>query len=121
MKFTSCFNSSLRYFIAALLVSVSSSCFVNREAKTPALLKTENAPQAQLIKEVNRFARVDSLRARMYLSFEDNSFAEFGSKDVYRQADAEIVVQRPGNILLKVQVPVLKSDLAQMSSDGETF
>jgi len=121
MKFTSCFNSSLGYFIATLLVFISTSCFIKREAKTPALLKTENAPQADLIKEVNRFARVDSLHARMYLSFEDNSFAAFGSKDVYRQADAEITVQRPGNIFLKVQIPVLKSDLAQMTSDGETF
>ena len=68
--------------------------------------------------EVNRFARVSSMRAKMYLKFEDNSFAEFGSKEVYRQADGEVVVQRPANILMKVQVPVIKSDVAQMTSDG---
>jgi hypothetical protein len=85
------------------------------------LLKTENATQSELIKEVNRFARVNSMRAKMDLKFEDNSFAEFGSKEVYRQADGEVVVQRPGKILLKVQVPIIKSDVAQMTSDGQTF
>ena len=57
----------------------------------------------------------------MDLKFEDNSFAQFGSKEIYRAADGEIVVQRPANIYLKVQVPVIKTDVAQMSSDGENF
>jgi hypothetical protein len=70
---------------------------------------------------VNRFARVASMRAKMNLSFEDNSFAEFGSKEVYRSADGEVVVQRPANIWLRVQVPVIKTDVAQMTSDGKTF
>lgn len=94
---------------------------VKKESKTPTLLKIENAEQEQLIAEVNRFARVDSLRAKMDLKFEDNSFAQFGSKEVYRSADGEIVVQRPASIFMKVQVPVLKSDVAQMTSDGEKF
>ena len=84
-------------------------------------MKTEIAAQADLMKEINRFARVNSMRAKMYLKFEDNSFAEFGSKEVYRSADGEVVVQRPANILLKVQVPVIKTDVAQMTSDGKTF
>jgi len=71
--------------------------------------------------EINRFASVNSMRAKIDLKFEDNSFAEFGSKEVYRQAPGEIVVQRPGKILLKVQVPLINSDVAQMTSDGQTF
>lgn len=94
---------------------------VKKESKTPVLLKTETAQSSELMKEVNRFARVDSMRAKMYVSFEDNSFAEFGNKDVYRDANGEIVVQRPGRILLKVQAPFIGSDIAQMTSDGETF
>jgi hypothetical protein len=61
------------------------------------------------------------MRAKMDLKFEDNSFAQFGSKEVYRAADGEVVVQRPAMILLKVQVPVIKTDVAQMTSDGKTF
>ena len=109
--------------IAAALAGVlGSACnIVKKESKTPTLLKTEVASQASLISEVNRFARVDSMRAKMDLKFEDNSFAEFGSKEVYRQADGEVVVQRPGMILLKVQVPIIKTDVAQMTSDGSRF
>jgi hypothetical protein len=71
--------------------------------------------------EVNRFAGVNSMRAKMDLKFEDNSFAEFGSKVVFRSAVGEVVVQRPGKILLKVQVPIIKTDVAQMTSDGVKF
>jgi hypothetical protein len=74
-----------------------------------------------LMNEVNRFARVNSMRAKMDLKFEDNSFAQFGSKEEYRTADGEVVVQRPAKILLKVSVPVFKVDVAQMTSDGQTF
>jgi hypothetical protein len=61
------------------------------------------------------------MRAKMDLKFEDNSFAQFGSKEIYRSADGEVVVQRPASILLKVQLPVIKTDVAQMSSDGTKF
>lgn len=109
------------FLIATALIALSGCSIVKRESKTPVLLKTENATQEQLLAEVNRFARVGSMRAKMDLRFEDNSFAQFGSKEVYRAADGEVVVQRPANILLKVQVPVLKTDVAQMTSDGNQF
>jgi len=108
--------------IIILAAGVFSGCnIVKKESKTPTLLKAENASQIELMNEVNRFARVGSMRAKMDLKFEDNSFAQFGSKEVYRSADGEVVVQRPANILLKVQVPVIKTDVAQMTSDGEKF
>ncbi|HEX9959312.1 MAG TPA: hypothetical protein VGB00_00100 [Pyrinomonadaceae bacterium] len=85
------------------------------------MLKGESATHDQLLDEVNRFARVNSMRAKMDLKFEDNSFAELGIAEKYKTADGEVVVQRPGKILLKVQVPVIKTDVAQMTSDGEKF
>ena len=113
-------RSRIIVFLAAAMLATG--CIrTHREDKTAVLLKTETAEQADLMKEINRFARVNSMRAKMDLKFEDNSFAEFGSKEVYRQADGEVVVQRPGKILLKVQVPIIHSDVAQMTSDGETF
>ena len=109
-------------FLIILAAAVASGCnIVKKESQTPTLLKVENANQAELMSEVNRFARVGSMKAKMDLKFEDNSFAQFGSKEVYRSADGEVVVQRPANILLKVQVPVIKSDVAQMTSDGDKF
>lgn len=113
-----------RLALLVLLIAIAalSGCnIVKKESKTPTLLKVEDATQAQLMAEVDRYARVASMRAKMDLKFEDNSFAQFGSKEVYRSADGEIVVQRPAKILLKVQVPVLKTDVAQMTSDGERF
>lgn len=109
-------------FLSIISVTALTGCLTAKtESKTPTLLKVENASQDKLLKEIDRFAAVKSMRAKIYLKFEDNSFAQFGSKEVYRQADGEIVVQRPSSILLKVQVPVIKSDIAQMTSDGEKF
>jgi hypothetical protein len=108
-------------FGTLLLPVLFSACGIKTNDTTPRLLKTEPALTADLKSEVNRFSRVNSMRAKMDLKFEDNSFAEFGSKEVYRRADGEVVVQRPGKILLKVQVPIIKTDVAQMTSDGETF
>lgn len=107
--------------VVALFLFAGACIKVKQDRPTARLLKVEDATQNDLIKEVNRFASVSSMRAKMDLKFEDNSFAEFGSKEVYRQADGEVVVQRPGKILLKVQVPIIKSDVAQMTSDGEKF
>lgn len=109
--------------LATLGLSVfASGCnFIKKESKTPTLLPTKKATQAELMKEINRFARVDSMRAKVFVKFEDNSFAEFGMKESYRDANGEIVVQRPGMILLNVQMPVFGTDIAKMSSDGEKF
>lgn len=115
---------SLRAIIPVLFLStifIGGCNVVKKESKTAILLDVDTATQAQLMDEVNRFARVASMRAKMDLKFEDNSFAQFGSKEVYRSADGEVVVQRPASILLKVQVPVIKTDVAQMTSDGTTF
>lgn len=118
-------SSNTRSYILILLavtIAFASGCNIVKKAdKTPTLLKTEEATQAELMKEINRFASVTSMRAKMDLKFEDNSFAQFGSKEVYRSADGEVVVQRPASIYLKVQVPVIKTDVAQMTSDGEKF
>jgi hypothetical protein len=107
--------------LATFAILFSGCNIVKKNTRTPTLLKTEDASQAELMNEVNRFARVNSMRAKMDLKFEDNSFAQFGSKEVYRAADGEVVVQRPAMILLKVQVPVIKTDVAQMTSDGKKF
>ena len=116
--------NSLRSYILILVAcaALSSGCIKVKDNKqTATLLATTEATHAQLLSEVNRFAGVASMKAQMDLKFEDNSFAQFGSKEVYRAADGEVVVQRPASILLTVKVPVIKTDVAQMTSDGERF
>jgi hypothetical protein len=109
------------FFIVLIILFLGSCSIVKKTSPTPTLSKVEDASREQLLNEVNRFAKVNSMRAKMDLKFEDNSFAQFGSKEVYRSADGEVVVQRPANISLKVQVPILKIDVVQMTSDGEKF
>lgn len=108
-------------FLFALFLSGCGSFVKTKDNKRPTLLKTENAAAADLVSEVNRYSKVNSMRAKMDFKFEDNSYAELGIAEKYRTADGEIVVQRPANILLKVQVPVIKTDVVQMTSDGEKF
>lgn len=115
-------NYYLLLFIVLFAVVFFSGCISPKDkVERATLLKSENAPQEQLLAEVNRFARLNSMRAKMDLKFEDNSFAELGIAEKYKTADGEVVVQRPANILLKVQVPIIKTDVAQMSSNGTNF
>ncbi len=83
------FSFNYRHLLILLLVAAvwTGGCSLKQASSTPALLATETAELAQLQSEVDRYARVTSMRAKMYLKFEDNSFAQFGSKEVYREAD----------------------------------
>jgi len=120
-------TSSRRLWLTTLLlvfgIGFLAGCPLSPRSQqnTAVLLKTEDATREQLMNEVNRFAKVNSIHAKMYLKFEDNSFAEAGSKEVYKSADGDIVVQRPSKIYMRVQVPVIKTDVAQMTSDGTKF
>ena len=115
-------QSSIFLLLSLVLFSIGCGSIVKtKDNSRPTLLKVEDAAQADLLEQVNRYARVNSMKAKMDLKFEDNSYAELGIAEKYRTADGEVVVQRPGKILLKVQVPVIKTDVAQMTSDGEKF
>ena len=110
----------LLFFVFVLFLSGCSS-FIKTKSETARLLETRSASKEQLISEVNRFAKVDSIRAKMDLRFENNAYADVGITEKFRTADGEIVVQRPSNILLKVSIPIIKTDIAQMTSDGDKF
>ncbi len=111
--------------IGFILIAASiflSGCLSPTDTITKAkLLETVDAKEPELVAQINNLASVDSMFAKVYLKFEDNSFAEIGIAEKYKTADGEIVVQRPSSILLKVKVPIIKSDVAQMASDGTTF
>jgi hypothetical protein len=109
------------FVLSALFFSGCGSFVKTKDNKRATLLKSENATEAELLSELNHYARVNSMRAKMDLKFEDNSYAELGIAEKYRTAPGEIVVQRPANIFLKIQVPVVGSDIVQMTSDGEKF
>ncbi len=118
------YSLKLYIFILILFTLIMSGCsggIIKTKDNRATLLKSENASKAQLIEQINNFAKVNSLRAKMDLKFEDNSYAELGIAEKYRTVPGDIVVQRPANILLKIQAPIISSDIVQMSSDGEKF
>jgi hypothetical protein len=87
----------------------------------PMLTPVTDANRAQLVAEVNRLAAVKSIRGKVDIQFEDTSFADVGIAEKYRQADGTITLQRPGKVYLIIQVPFIATDIAQMTSDGESF
>jgi hypothetical protein len=76
---------------------------------------------SKLFAEINRLAAVRSLNGRVDVQFLDNSFAECGIVEKYRTVDGRIVVQRPGQIYLLIQAPVIGTKIAEMSSNGQRF
>jgi hypothetical protein len=94
----------------------------HKRVQVPQLLTPlVDANRDQLISLVNKQATVKSIHGRVDLTFEDNSFAESGIAEKYKQADATVTLQRPGEVYLVIQVPFIAKDIAQMTSDGEHF
>ena len=113
-----------------ILILISTSIFASgcgifgthKKVQVPQLLTPlADANSAQLISEVNRLAAVRSIHGKIDIIFEDTSFAEAGIAEKYRQADGQLTVQRPGKIYLIIQVPFIAKDIAQMTSNGESF
>ena len=113
-----------------ILILISASLFVggcgllgtHKKVQVAQLLNPlVEADTARLIGEVNRLAAVHSVKGKIDIVFEDTSFAEAGIAEKYKQADGLLTVQRPGNIYLIIQVPFIAKDIAQMTSNGESF
>lgn len=129
------FNSNLaqhlslpRILTVSLLIAiglVGSGCGLLRPSKkvqVPQLLgPLAEADTPRLISEVNRLASAKSIHGKVDIEFEDTSFAEVGIAEKYKQADGTVTIQRPGKIYLVISVPFIAKDIAQMTSDGESF
>ncbi len=113
-----------------ILILISASMFAggcglfgtHKKVQVPQLLTPlAEADTARLMSEVNRLAAVRSIHGKVDIVFEDTSFAEAGIAEKYKQADGQLTVQRPGEIYLIIQVPFIAKDIAQMTSNGESF
>jgi hypothetical protein len=117
------FPARLQFYSLLLssLLAVT-ACSTHKKVQIPQLLTPlEEANKAQLINEINQLAGVRSIHGKVDIQFEDTSFAEAGIADKYRQADGTVTLQRPGKIYLIIQVPFIAKDIAQMTSDGQSF
>jgi len=115
----------MRPVLPALLMMgllLTGACVTHKKVPVPQLLTPiVDANRTQLIDEVNRLAAVKSIHGKVDLQFQDTSFASAGIADKYHAADATVIVQRPGKVYLIIQVPVVATVVAQMTSDGEHF
>jgi hypothetical protein len=120
-----CTHSRLTLLLILFVTILASGCGIfgtHKKVQVPQLLTPlTDADTARLISEVNRLAALRSIHGKVDLIFEDTSFAESGIAEKYRQADGQITIQRPGNIYLIIKVPFLATDIAQMTSNGESF
>ena len=113
---------SLILISAAVVASGCGIFGTHKKVQVPPLLTPlAEADTARLIGEVNRLASARSIHGKVDIEFEDTSFAEAGIAEKYRQADGTVTLQRPGQIYLIIQVPFIAKDIAQMTSNGETF
>ncbi|MCP9494172.1 MAG: hypothetical protein MSG64_06930 [Pyrinomonadaceae bacterium MAG19_C2-C3] len=95
---------------------------VRSKVTVPQLLTPlQTADTARLINEVNKTATVQSVRGKIDIQFLDTSFAKCGVAEKYRTADGTVVLQRPGQVNLRIQIPFVGTDVAQMTSDGSQF
>ena len=118
--------SRLPLFLTLILVSMfAAGCGLfgtHKKVVVPQLLSPlADANTSQLIAEVNRLAAIHSIHGKVDIVFEDTSFAESGIAEKYKQADGQITLQRPGAIYMIIQVPFIAKDIAQMTSNGESF
>ncbi|PWT79640.1 MAG: hypothetical protein C5B44_06580, partial [Acidobacteria bacterium] len=118
-------RASFLLFLLATVIAANgcSGLFgTHKRVQVPQLLTPlADADRNALFQEVNRLASVKSIHGKVDLTFEDNSFAESGIAEKYKQADGTVTLQRPGEVYLVIQVPFIAKDIAQMTSDGEHF
>jgi competence protein ComGC len=111
--------------LITIAVALNTGCGLfgtHKKVQVPQLLTPlSEAPKSRLIAEINRLANVRSLHGKVDIEFEDTSFAVSGIAEKYRQADGTVTLQRPGQVYLIITVPFIAKDIAQMTSNGETF
>lgn len=106
-----------------MLVLFTSSCIGVKTTKSAAtLLKTyDRLPATALIEKVNSLKEVDSIKGKASLKLTDLKLSEQGKVEPYRPADALVVLQRPAQIHMLIRVPIIKQNIADITSDGEKF
>src|SRR3954454_11310342 len=97
----------LTLVLGLFVMSACTSLFGVKKKITvyPVLSPLTDANAQQLIAEVNRLAAVRSIKGKIDIQIQDNSFAEAGLAEKYRTADGTVYLQRPGQIYLRIQAP----------------
>jgi hypothetical protein len=96
--------------------------FAKKSVAIPTVLEPlDKAETPQLLAEINRVAAVRSIKGKVDLEFEDLAAAGAGIAEKYKRADGQVYVQRPGQIYLVIQAPLVGTKIVEMASDGAQF
>jgi hypothetical protein len=107
--------------IIVSLPFLSTAC-ISKEVQVPVLLTPiRDAQLDELVRIINGYQAIQTLTARLNVQFQSDRNVEPGLSRQYRTADGRIVLARPGKIRLQIQVPVVKTNVAELASDGERF
>ena len=104
-----------------LSLLLGSGC-VSRKVEAPTLLPPRGeATLSELVERLNARQRVETLTAAGDLQFETREAAEAGVARRFRKAEGRLLLARPDRLRLQIQVPLLKTSLAEMASQGDHF
>ncbi len=113
-----------RLLLIGIVISVpflSQAC-ISKEVRVPVLLTPiRDASLHELVSILNQYQSIQSLTVRLNMQFQSDRNAEQGLSRQYRTADGRIVLARPGKMRLQIQVPIVKTNIAELASDGEQF
>jgi hypothetical protein len=113
-----------RLLVVGILISASclfADC-VSRNVQVPVLLTpVQDASLAELVGIIGQYQAIQTLTARLDIQFQSERHVEQGLSRQYRTAEGRIVLARPGKIRLQIQIPVVKTNVAELASDGEKF
>ncbi|MBL8148293.1 MAG: hypothetical protein JNN15_00015 [Blastocatellia bacterium] len=102
-------------------IFLTSGC-VKTVKSTAVNLKTyDRLPASSLLEKVNSLQSINTLTANASIRVTDLKLSEQGKIEPYHPADGLIVLQRPEQIRMLIRVPVIKQNIADMTSDGEQF
>src|SRR6185295_18857451 len=74
-----------------------------------------------LVEKVNSLQNISSLTASTSIRLTDLKLSEKGKIEPYRPADGKILLQRPQLIRMLIRIPIIKQNIADMTSDGDHF
>lgn len=109
-------------WVQLAIVTLTVGCGISRRvAVTPYIPPSRDATLEELVARVNEATALRSLILRVDLQFETVENQAQGESRLYRTAQGRLILQRPEQIRLDIEAPILSANIAEMASDGERF
>jgi hypothetical protein len=101
------------------LVLAGSGCIRREPVPEKLPVNGDPAPIEKLVERINSYKDLTTLAAQVEIYVRDTS--DNTTAKVFPGANGAIRVRRPQNILVHVTAPILNSNIADLTSDGEQF